>query len=100
MDPENGGNQKDIQFKIDNQQVEFDFFKILVLSVILEQPKFFIDKLISRDPFDMYLRAKGFKPDMGGAKRLPLEFHQFYEFISNDIAKALYCKENEFVEME
>lgn len=42
-----------------DNDLEFDFFKILVLSVILGQPKFFIDKLMKKDPLEMFLRAKG-----------------------------------------
>ena len=28
------------------------------------------------------------------------KFYQFYEFISNDIAKSLYHSDNEFIELE
>lgn len=35
--------KEDIQFKMSDFGLEFDFFKMLVLSVILGQPKFFIN---------------------------------------------------------
>ena len=84
--------------------LEFDFFKMLVLSIILGQPKFFINQLMKKDPREMYYRAKAFKKDGHAAEKNPnvvsLEFYQFYEFISNDIAKTLYHTENDFIELE
>ena len=56
----------------------------------------------------MYVRAKAFKKDEAGGgtsdknsqDAMSLEFYQFYEFISNDIAKSLYHSDNEFIELE
>ena len=48
----------DFILSINDSKLEFDFFKILVLSVIVGWPRFFIDKLIQKDPKEMYKRAK------------------------------------------
>lgn len=55
-------------FIMADQEQEFDYFKIQVICVILCQPKFFMYKLLKKDPREMYLRAKGmdqqqFRPD-------------------------------------
>ena len=42
-----------------DRATEYEFFKLLVLCVIMEQPRFFISKLVNKDPREMYLRAKG-----------------------------------------
>lgn len=59
-----------------------------------------------KDPLEMFMRAKGIiNSEDNSSKRQrrdlkPLEFHQFHEFISNDIARTLYHHENGFIEME
>ena len=42
---------------IDAEQ-EFEFFKLLVICEILNQPKFLVGWLMHKDPKEMYLRAK------------------------------------------
>lgn len=88
-----GGNQDtyDLVFKMTDQQIEFDFFKLILLSVVLEQPRYFINKVDRIEPFEMFLRAKGFKPDIDGRKRSqPLEFNQFIDFVQNDVKRTLF----------
>ena len=51
---------------------EHSLFTILVLTVIMSQPHFFMRKLVCKDPEEMFKRAKS-KHD--------LEFYQFYEWI-------------------
>ena len=54
---------------------------MLVLSMILSLPKFVNDGLLEKDPNEMYRRAK----------KADLDFHQFYEWIQNDISRSIYC---------
>ena len=44
---------------MDDEETEYEFFKLLVLCVIVEQPRLFISKLTHKDPWEMYMRAKG-----------------------------------------
>lgn len=50
---------KQFVLTIQDEETEFEFFKILVLCVIVEQPRFFISQLVKKDPWEMYKRAKG-----------------------------------------
>lgn len=68
---------------------EFEFFKLLVLCVIAEQPRIFISRLLNKDPQEMFKRAKGATQP----QQPPIEFYKFYEWISNDIARSLYSKD-------
>lgn len=71
-----------IVLKMDNPSFEFDFFKLLLLSVILSQPKYFINKLIDIDAQTLYFNAKNLKSKTDGLlTKQPLQFHQFYDFI-------------------
>ena len=40
------------------QQGEKEFFKLVVLSVLLSSPSFMIEQLVNKDPNEMYKRAK------------------------------------------
>jgi hypothetical protein len=40
---DDGKAKAEIEFKMMNQQLEYDYFKIVALSVIIGQPKFFVD---------------------------------------------------------
>ena len=40
------------------QQGEKEFFKLVVLSVLLSSPSFMIEQLVDKDPMEMYKRAK------------------------------------------
>lgn len=47
-----------------------------------------MDKLKSKDPNEMYIRAKN------NGKGHELQFYEFYEWIHNDITRAVYDKNN------
>ena len=65
-----------IKFRMDDKLLEFDYFKTLLLSAILQQPKSAISCMIIKDPFEMYLIARGQKPDNNtGQVNKPLEFY-------------------------
>ena len=51
-------NQAEIMLKMTDESIELDFFKVLFLSIVMSQPKFFIDKLMVIDPIKMYNNAK------------------------------------------
>ena len=51
-------NQAEIMLKMTDESIELDFFKVLFLSIVMSQPKFFIDKLMEIDPIKMYNNAK------------------------------------------
>lgn len=44
----------EILLKMTNEGIELDFFKVLFLSIVMSQSKFFIDKLMEIDPCDLY----------------------------------------------
>lgn len=89
-----------LHFILADPEQEFDFFKILVLCAILCQPKFFMYKLMKKDPREMYARAKGNSRRKEGEQDDPLQFYSFYEWICNDIAKTLYNVDDQFAELE
>ena len=70
---------------MEDQALEFDFFKMLLLYKIANLPRISIGKILDRDPYHMYQVAKGNMPDASGNLRIPLQFHQFSEFITNEI---------------
>ena len=49
---ENEGSE--ILLIMTNEGIELDFFKVLFLSIVMSQSKFFIDKLMEIDPCDLY----------------------------------------------
>jgi hypothetical protein len=59
--------------ELENPVKDFSFFKLIVLTVILTQPAYYMNKLKSKDPSEMYGRAKG------------LMFYQYYDWILQDI---------------
>lgn len=79
--------QKQFVLTIDDEDIEYEFFKLLVLCVIIEQPRLFICRLTTKDPWEMYQRAKGLTLPK---QQPPVEFHKFYEWISNDINQSIY----------
>ena len=72
--------------KLENSKAERDFFNLLFLCQVFNQPQFFMEKLKSKDPGEMYLRAKGSTNNTGHE----LQFYDFYEWIHNDISKTVY----------
>ena len=43
-------DKNEIMFKIEDPGLELDFFKVLFFSIIMGQPRLFINKLIEIDP--------------------------------------------------
>ena len=103
-------NYKQFYLTMDDEETEYEFFKLLVLCAIVEQPRLFISRLTKKDPWEMYMRAKGIgqgssqnQLGVNGTineqhnrfnKRqinpIPLEFYQFYDWILNDINNSIY----------
>ena len=75
---------------IEDQKIEYDFFRILFMAIIMNQPRFFMKKLCEFNPSEIFEQAKN-----DG-----IEFCQFHEWISHEIAKCTYDPKNKFVEME
>ena len=50
--------QTKFEVRLDNEQAERDFFKLLVIASILNQSQSRVEKLSTKDANEMYLRAK------------------------------------------
>jgi hypothetical protein len=72
------------------QQGEKEFFKLVVLSVLLSSPSFMIEQLVDKDPQEMYKRAK----------KEGIMFQNFHEWIAHDINKTMYTIDLQFFELE
>jgi hypothetical protein len=72
-------------------QGEKQFFKLLVLSQVLNMPDFMTECLLSVSPDQMFRQAK---------LADGLEFHQFHEWIESHMKRVLYNVDNRFVELE
>jgi hypothetical protein len=70
--------------KLDNSQAEKDFFKLIFLSQVFNQPQFSMDRLKNKDPNEMYRRAKN-----SGSRDHEIQFYEFFEWIHNDINTIL-----------
>jgi hypothetical protein len=66
------------------------FFKLLVLSEMMNMPQFMIDSLIQKDIHEMYKRVKVDK----------IMFNNFHEWISHDIKRSMFCMDNDFITRE
>ena len=75
----------EVSYQMDDQVQEYDLFKILLLSVILQSSKAQAEKLMSKDPFDLYMIAKGHLADENGNLQQPIEFHHFHKYIRAQI---------------
>lgn len=68
-------------------QAEFLFFKMLVLSELMNMPPNQSQNLMHKDPIEMYRRAK--------AENKRILFHQFLEWIREDFKTSLHQIEQE-----
>ena len=68
-------------------QVEFLFFKMLVLSELMNMPPNYSQSLMHKDPIEMYRRAK--------AQDDSMLFHQFQDWIKKDLRTSLEQVEQE-----
>ena len=78
------------ELNIQDEKTEYTFFRILLMAIILNQPRFFLEKLCGLEPSHMFREAK--KEDV--------QFSQYHEWISDQIAKYTYDPLNRFVELE
>lgn len=71
------------------QQEEKQFFALMLVTQILNRPRFLMKKLcrdLAHDGIKLYHRAK----------ELKLEFNQFYEFIDHQLSRSQYDRDLEF----
>ena len=81
-DSSSSQNVTKFDLKLENCKAERDFFNLLFLCQVFNQPQFFMEKLKIKDPNEMYFRAKGSSQQM--------QFYDFYEWIHKDISKVMY----------
>ena len=84
------GQDHEWVLQISNQKLEVEYFKVTLLAIIMNQPRFFLEKLCLLDPANIYQKAKN----------EGIDFCQFHEWLSDHIQKFTYNPKNEFVEMQ
>ena len=83
---DNRQNITKYDLKLENSKAERDFFALLFLCQVFNQPQFFMEKLKGKDPCEMYKRAKCSINNNGHE----LQFYDFYEWIHNDLSKTMH----------
>jgi hypothetical protein len=66
-----------------------EFFKLVVLSVVMNQPPFMLNRLYEKDWREMYKRSE----------RDKISFNHYFEWVTNDINKCIYSYDD-FIEMD
>ena len=66
-----------------------EFFKLVVLSIVMNQPPYMVDKLYEKDWREMFKRAE----------RDKVTFNNYFEWITNDINKCLYSFDD-FIDLD
>jgi hypothetical protein len=66
-----------------------EFFKLVVLSVVMNQPPFMLSRLYEKDWREMYKRSE----------RDKISFNHYFEWVTNDINKCIYSYDD-FIEMD
>lgn len=75
----------------EKEDIEFQFFKMLILAELLNLPSFLSEKLLLKDSEEMWTRAHfEFKK---------LQFNQYQEWIIYDFNKALQIEEQKFEQL-
>ena len=73
-------SRKSSKFIKNYDEAEFIFFKMLVLSELINMPHSLSELLMAKEPTEMYRRAQ---------KEKYLLFYKFQEWIRNDLKKTL-----------
>ena len=66
-----------------------EFFKLVVLSIVMNQPPFMLQRLYEKDWREMFRRAE----------RDHIAFNHYFEWVTNDINKCVYSYDD-FIDMD
>ena len=77
-----------------NQEAERDFFKLLLLAAILNQPKLFLNKLTDLNFDQMFRKARQHRTKNEKGESQELQFYKYHDWIMKEMAQMTLTSYN------